>query len=98
MDTSMKEDLLLEMAFDILVINCLVCLAVNPTDIQRSILQATVEVFDKAHKPGHLDATFNSEFASSLHLPSCTRATPGSDFTITGNNDDLFQIDKTSEV
>jgi len=93
-----KEDLLLITTFDILIVDWFIRLAVDPTDIQRSILKATVKVFDEAHKPGHLDATFNSEFASSLHLPSCARATPGSDFAVTSDDDNLFQIDKTSKV
>jgi CBS domain-containing protein len=97
-DTSVKEDFLLVMAFDILIVDWFVRLAVDPTDIQRPILQATVKVFDEAHKPGHLNTAFNGEFAASLHLPSCARATPRSDFAVTGDNDDLFQIDKTSEV
>jgi hypothetical protein len=94
----MQEDFLLVMTFHILIVNRFVRLAVNPTDIQRSILQVTVKVFDEAHKPGHLNATFNGEFTVSLHLPPCARAAPRSDFAMTSDDNDLFQINKTSDV
>jgi hypothetical protein len=94
----MQEDFLFVTAFDVLVVDRFVRLAVDPTDIQRSILEATVKVLDEAHKPGHLNTAFNGEFATSLHLPSCARATPRSDFAVTSDDDDLFQIDETSEV
>ena len=86
----MQEDFLLVAAFDILVVDGFIHLTVDPTDIQRSILEATVKVFDEAHKPGHLNAALNGEFAASFHLPSRARATPRSDFAVTSDDDDLF--------
>ena len=97
-NTGMQEDFLLVMAFDILVVDGFIRLAVDPTDIQRSILEATIKAFDEAHNTSHLNAAFNGEFTASLHLLSCARATPGSDFAVTSDDEDLFQIDKTLEV
>ena len=86
---------LLVTAFDTLIANRFVRLAVDPTDTQQS---TTVKVFDEAHKPSSLNATFNGESPASLHLPSCARAALRSNFAITSDDNDLFQIDKTSEV
>ena len=86
------------MAFDVLVVDGFVRLTVDPADVQRSILEAAVKVFDKAHQPGHLNAAFNGKFAARFHLPPRARATPRVHFAKTSYYDDIFQIKETSEV
>lgn len=92
----MLQNFLLILALDLLVINGLTTLRVDPT-VERTALQFAVEVLDEAHHPRHLDATFNGEFSSCFHLPPSARATPWSNFCKASNNDDLLQVDQTAQ-
>ena len=70
----MKQDILFITAFDLFVVNRFISFTVNPSNIQRSILESTVEmpVLDKSHDPRHLNATFNSKLPLSFRFPSRT--------------------------
>jgi len=97
-NTTMGKDVLFVTTFDVLIINRLIRLAVNPSDIERSVLQAAVEVLNEAHHPCHFDATFDCELPANFHLPSRTGTTPRTNFAIPGDDDDLFKINQTTEV
>ncbi|KAJ3495491.1 hypothetical protein NMY22_g19932 [Coprinellus aureogranulatus] len=72
-------------------------LGVNPSNVERSILETTVEVLDEAHDPGHFDAAGYGELTTSLHLPTSTSATPWSDLTVTSDDGGLVKIDEAME-
>ena len=89
----MVHDFLLIPATDVLVINRLARFGVNPADVERAILEATVEVFDVAHHPRHFDAPFECQTTFGLHLPSCARRSPWSNFSKPSYDNDFIEVD-----
>ena len=51
MDTSMKQDIHLITTFDLLVVNRFISFTVNPSNIQQSIFELAIKMFDKSHSP-----------------------------------------------
>ena len=94
----MCKDVLLVTGADVLVINRLTGLGINPADVKRTVLQATVEVLDVAHHPGHLDAALNGEFTARLHFPSSAGTAPGTDLGEASDDNDLLEIDHTAQL
>jgi len=94
----MRQDILFVAALDVLVFHGLARLGIHPSDVEAAILKATIEVLDETHDPGHLDAAFDCEFATSLHLPAGTRASPRSNLSETGNDDNLVQIEHATKL
>ncbi|KAI6759685.1 hypothetical protein HG530_010365 [Fusarium avenaceum] len=96
-NTRVLENELLVLLLDVLVVDRLACLGVDPARVGLA-LDRTVMVLDETHDPSHLNATLEREFAVGLHLPSSTRVTPRTDFSKTCNDDNLLKIDHTLEV
>lgn len=90
----MGKNICLIVGLDVLVIDGLARFRVNLADIQVTVENLAIKVLDEAYDPSHLDATFNGELAAGLHLPSCTRATPWSNFSKAGDNYDLVKIEE----
>jgi hypothetical protein len=97
-DTRMGKNLLLVLRSNILVVDGIARLGIDPTDIALAAFEFPVKVLDVAHHPCHLNATFDGEFSLGFHLPSGSRATPGSELGETGTYDDLVEIDETLQV
>ena len=91
----MVQDIFFVATAHILVVHRLVRLAIDPTNMQRTVFQTPVKVLDIAHHPSHLDATFDREFTS--HSP-CSGAAPGADFSKTGDNDALLEINHATKL
>lgn len=66
----MLDNVLFVLGLDVLVIDRLTRLGVNPSDVGLAVTEFTVKVLDEAHHPGHLDTTLNGKLATGLHLPS----------------------------
>ncbi|CEI68857.1 unnamed protein product [Fusarium venenatum] len=96
-DTRVLENVLLVLLLNVLVVNRLSCLGINPARVGLA-LDRTVVVLDETHDPSHLDATLKREFAVGFHLPSGTRVTPGTNLGETSNNNNLLKIDHALEV
>lgn len=94
----MSEDVLLVGGLDILVIERLGGLGVDPSDVKRAILETTVEVLDEASDVGQLECALNREGAVGLHLPASARGTEGSDLGVSSHDDDLLEVDETAEL
>ena len=97
-DTSMAEDFLLVLGSNILVIDRVSRLGIDPSNVALAVLELAVEVLDQAHHPSHLDATLDGELSPCLHLPSGSRASPGTDLSETGAHNDLVEINQALEV
>lgn len=91
----MAEDLLLVTRANILVVDRISTLGINPSDVERSIFEMTVEVLDEAQCPCHLDTALDGELAARFHLPSRLRATPRTDFGESSDDHNSFEIDHT---
>ncbi|KAK1253169.1 hypothetical protein MKX08_004356 [Trichoderma sp. CBMAI-0020] len=96
-DTGVVQNELLVLLLDVLVVDGLTSLGVNPASV-RLALERTIVVLDETHDPGHFNATFERELAMSLHLPSGSRVTPGADFCETSDDDYLLQVDHALEL
>ncbi|KAF8825327.1 hypothetical protein HHX47_DHR7000780, partial [Lentinula edodes] len=92
------KDIFFVASLDVLVVDWFSTLTVDPTNIQRAILQTPVEVLDVSHHPGHLDSTLNCELSPSFHFPTGTSATPRSHFGGTSDNHDLVQVKHTPKL
>jgi hypothetical protein len=86
----MAHDLFLVSALNILVIDRIARLRVNPADMEGTILETTM--LDITHHPYHLDTTLECQATLRLHLPSCARRPPWPNLTEAGNNDDLIKV------
>ncbi|KAI3487340.1 hypothetical protein L1887_48761 [Cichorium endivia] len=91
-DAGVLDDVLLVVGADVLVIDGLATLGVDPADVGGARLELTVVVLDQAHDPGQLDHTLVGEVAKGLHLPTSARRTPRSDLGETGDDDDLLEV------
>uniref|UniRef100_A0A4E9ENN5 Uncharacterized protein n=1 Tax=Gibberella zeae TaxID=5518 RepID=A0A4E9ENN5_GIBZA len=96
-DTGVLENELLVLLLNVLVVNGLSSLGVNPARVGLA-LDGTVVVLDETHDPSHLDATLKREFTVGFHLPSGTGVTPGTNFGEASDNDNLLKIDHTLEA
>jgi hypothetical protein len=96
-DTRVLKNVLLVLLLDVLVVNGLTCLGVNPARVGLA-LDRTVVVLDETHDPSHLDATLKREFTIGFHLPSGTGVTPGANLGETSDNNNLLKIDHTLKV
>ena len=94
----MAEDLLLVATADVLILDWFTRLRIYPTNVERAILQASVEVLDETHHPGHLDTAFDREFSARFHLPTSTRAAPRTDFCEPGDNDNLLEVEHAPQL
>lgn len=94
----MLDNVLLVLGLDVLVIHRLTRFGVNPSDIGLTVTEFTIKVLDETHHPSHLDTTLNGEFATGLHFPSGPRRTPRTDFSKTGTDNDLVEIDQALKV
>ena len=94
----MSQNVLLVAAADVLVVNRLAGLGIHPADVERAVLETTVEVLDEAHHPRHLDAAFDGKLATSLHLPAGTRATPWAHLRKPGDDNDLLQVQHATKL
>jgi hypothetical protein len=97
-DTSVGQDILLVLGPDVLVIDRISGFAVHPSDVALSALELSVKVLDVAHHPGHLDTTLDREFSVGLHLPSGTRTAPWANFTETGTDDNLVEVNHALQM
>src|SRR6266404_771892 len=91
--TSVVHDLFLVTTTDVLVINRLARLGVNPTNVECAVLETSVKVLDVTHHPRHFDAPFKRQTTLSLHLPPCTRGSPWANFSETRDDNDLIEVD-----
>ena len=91
--TSVVHDFLLIPSTDVLVINRLARFGVNPANVECAILETSVEVFDVTHHPRHFDAPFECQTTLGLHLPSCARRSPWSNFSEASDNNNLIEVD-----
>ncbi|TFA99245.1 hypothetical protein CCMA1212_009011 [Trichoderma ghanense] len=96
-DTRVLQDVLLVLLLDILVVDGLASLGVDPAGV-RLALEGAVVVLDEAHDPGHLDAAFKRKLAIGLHLPSGSGVAPGADFGKSSHDDDLVQVDHALQL
>ena len=94
----MLKDVLLVLAADILVVDRLFALCIDPSDVSLAALQSSVEVLDQAKSEGQLEETFNAELSLCFHLPSGSSRAKWTDFSISSDNDDLVEVDKASEL
>ena len=94
----MRQNIGLIFGLDILVVNWFAGFGVYPTDVKGTIRQLAIEMLDEAHNPGHLDAPFDSELASGLHLPTGSRAAPRADFGKSGDHNHFLQIDEALQI
>lgn len=93
----MSQDVLLVSRFDILVVERFARLGVDPSDVQLSTLESTVEMLDQTSDIGQLESTLNREGAICFHLPSSSRRSERSDLGIPSHDDHLVKVDQTSE-
>ena len=94
----MVKYLLLVLRANIFVFHRFTRLGINPADVERTVLESTVEVFDVTHDPSHFDTTFNGKLTSCLHFPTSSGTSPRTDFSETGHNDNLLEINKTAKL
>ena len=94
----MSQDVLLILAPDVLVVDWLSRFTVDPSNIKRSIWQASIEMLDEAHDPGHLNAPFDRELASRFHFPTRSRTAPRANLTEAGDDDNLVEINETPKL
>ena len=66
--------------------------------MQRTILEATIEVFDPSHDPSHLCLTLQREVPTNLHLQASPRTTPGTSLCQSSVDDHLVQIIEATEI
>ncbi|GKT61899.1 unnamed protein product [Colletotrichum tofieldiae] len=93
-DTRVLKNELLVLLLDVLVINGLTSLGVDPAGVRSGLaLDGTVVVLNQTHDPGHLNATLKGELAVGLHFPTSAGVTPRTNLSKTGNDDDLLQVD-----
>ncbi|RUP46909.1 hypothetical protein BC936DRAFT_146377 [Jimgerdemannia flammicorona] len=98
-DTGVLQNLLFILALDVLVLDWLVRLGVDPAGVLLVILlQRTMMMFDVTHDPGHLNAPFKRKLAIGLHLPTSAAVTPRTNLTKASDNDDLIEINETLEI
>jgi hypothetical protein len=97
-NTGVVDDVFFVLGSDILVVNRLGRLGVNPSDVGLTVLELAVKVLDKSHHPSHFNTAFNRELALGFHLPSSPGATPRADLGKTGTDNDLVQIDQALQV
>ncbi|KXT05144.1 hypothetical protein AC578_7604 [Pseudocercospora eumusae] len=96
-DTRVVQDVLLVLGLDVLVVNRVARLGINPARVALT-LELSVEVLDETHDPSHLNAALERELTVGFHLPSGSGVTPWSDFSKTGDHDNLLEVDHTLEV
>lgn len=97
-NTGVSQDLLFITTIDVFVIDGLACLAINPADVKRAVLEATVEMLDVTHHPSHFNTTLDGKFASRLHLPAGTRASPGANFSKSSHDGDFVEVNKSAQI
>ncbi len=88
----MTQDCLLVFAMDILVINRVTSLCVNPAHVKSALLETTVKMFDITHHPHHFDASLKCQMTLCLHLPPCARRSLWPNFTKARDDNDLIQV------
>ena len=93
----MLENLGLVLGSNVLVVDGLSRLGIDPSDVGLSILESTIEVLDESHDPGHLDETLDGELSLRLHLPPGPGSSPRSDLSESSDDEDLVEIDHASE-
>ena len=96
-DTRVLKNVLLVLRLDVLVVDRLVGLGVNPTRVALA-LEVAIVVLDETHHPSHLDAALERELAVGLHLPTSSRVTPRSNLSETSDDDDLLEVDHALEI
>ena len=79
-------------ATDVLVIDRVTSLRVNPAHVKSSILETSVKMLDITHHPRRFDASLKSQMALSLHLPLRVRRSPWPSFTKARSDDDFVQV------
>lgn len=95
-DTGVSEDVLLVLSSKVLVVNRLLGLGIDPSDVGLAgRLESAVKVLDVTHDPAHLDETLDGELALGLHLPSGPRTSPRTDFGKSSDDDDLVEVDES---
>ncbi|GKT45755.1 uncharacterized protein ColSpa_05936 [Colletotrichum spaethianum] len=98
-DTRVLQNELLVLLLDVLVVDGLTSLGVDPAGVRSGLaLDRTVVVLDQTHDPSHLNATLQGELAVGLHLPAGAGVTPGTNLSKTSNDDDLLQVDHALEA
>jgi hypothetical protein len=66
---------------DVLVVDRLTRLRIDPANVESAILETTVEMLDITHHPCHLYTSLERQTTLRLHLPSRARRTPWPDLT-----------------
>jgi hypothetical protein len=97
-DTGVRENVLLVGGLDVLVVERLVGLRIDPSDVEGTVLEATLEVLDETHDIGELEGTLDGEGAVRLDLPTGTGRTERSDLSVTGNDNDLLEVNEATEL
>ncbi|TKW54871.1 hypothetical protein CTA1_23 [Colletotrichum tanaceti] len=98
-NTRVLEDELLVLLLDVLVVDGLTSLGVDPAGVGSGLaLDGTVVVLDETHDPGHLNAALERELAVGLHLPASARVTPRTNLGEAGDNNDFLKVDHTLEA
>src|SRR5258708_36495880 len=92
----MTQDCLLVFATDILVIDRVTSLHVNPAHVKSALLETTVKMFDITHHPHHFDASLECQMTLCLHLPPHVRRSPWPDFTKARDDNDLIQANNVT--
>lgn len=97
-NTGVSEDVLLVRRLDILVVERLSGLRVDPSNVEGAVLEATVEVLDETGDVGELERSLNRERASGLHLPTSTRGSERSHLGVSRHDDDLVEVDNAAKL
>jgi hypothetical protein len=92
------KDPLLTASTNVLVINRITRLGINPTNIERAVFETSIKVLDVTHDPGHFDSILDSELATGPHFPASTRTTPWANLAETCDKDDLLEVDEAAKL
>jgi hypothetical protein len=87
------EDDLLIASLDLVVLDCLAGLGVDP-----SAAAVVVVIADEPHHPGELDAALHGEFAVGFHLPPGPGRSIGTHLAKAGDDHDTLHVDHALDV
>jgi hypothetical protein len=88
------KNLSLVSRLNVFIVRGLTGLHIDPANVEIAALEFPVKVLDITHDPGHFNAAFDGKLTVSLHLPVRARATSGSDFSKSGDDEDFIQIEE----
>ncbi|GJD00729.1 hypothetical protein ColKHC_09554 [Colletotrichum higginsianum] len=98
-DTRVLQNELLVLLLDVLIVDRLTSLGVDPAGVGSGLaLDGTVVVLNQTHDPGHFNAALKGELAVGLHLPASAGVTPRTNLSEAGDNDDLLEVDHALEA